>query len=176
MPWLMVNHTRLVRLSAVPMPVFALDVHRGGMPGQPGAELFESLIVPLPALGPEQLFRNRNVNRQSRIRWAQPPGIERHAYDRVHSYSMQMLDLVVSCNSSGNDELFGCCRFQPPHRLEWQASHCAFGINMRVKKCRAKRFKRTDHFERCNVRDFAPAPDRNLAALGVNSENESAFA
>jgi len=36
-PWLSVNHTRLLRLSAVPMPVFALEVQRGGMPGAPGA-------------------------------------------------------------------------------------------------------------------------------------------
>src|SRR5581483_803146 len=38
MPWLRVNQTRLFRLSAVPTPVFALDVHRGGIPGQPGAK------------------------------------------------------------------------------------------------------------------------------------------
>jgi hypothetical protein len=37
MPWLTVNHTRLERLNAVPTPVFALDVQRGGMPGHPGA-------------------------------------------------------------------------------------------------------------------------------------------
>jgi len=32
-----VNHIRLCWLSAVPTPVFALDVQRGGMPGHPGA-------------------------------------------------------------------------------------------------------------------------------------------
>jgi hypothetical protein len=37
MPWLIVNHTLLCWFSAVPMPLFALDVQRGGMPGQPGA-------------------------------------------------------------------------------------------------------------------------------------------
>jgi hypothetical protein len=37
MPWLSVNHTRLSRLTAVPIPLFALDVHRGAMPGQPAA-------------------------------------------------------------------------------------------------------------------------------------------
>src|SRR5688500_11022735 len=38
MPWLRVNHTRLSRLTAVPMPLLALDVHRAGSPGQPGAK------------------------------------------------------------------------------------------------------------------------------------------
>jgi hypothetical protein len=38
-----VNQTLLVRLSAVPTPLFALDVQRGGIPGHPGAYLVESL-------------------------------------------------------------------------------------------------------------------------------------
>jgi hypothetical protein len=50
MPWLKVNHTRLLRFSAVPMPVLALDVQRGGIPGQPGAKILESLMI----------FLNRN--------------------------------------------------------------------------------------------------------------------
>src|SRR5580765_1128953 len=37
MPWLSVNHTRLAAPSAVPRPLFALDVHRAEIPGQPGA-------------------------------------------------------------------------------------------------------------------------------------------
>jgi hypothetical protein len=37
MPWLSVNHTRPLLPSAVPTPVFALDVQRGSLPGQPGA-------------------------------------------------------------------------------------------------------------------------------------------
>src|SRR4051794_13837736 len=37
MPWLSVNQTRLSRLIAVPIPLFALDVQRAGTPGQPGA-------------------------------------------------------------------------------------------------------------------------------------------
>src|SRR5882672_5502132 len=37
MPWLRVNHTRLCRLSAVPTPLLALEVQRGAIPGQPGA-------------------------------------------------------------------------------------------------------------------------------------------
>jgi hypothetical protein len=37
MPWLSVNQTRLVWLRAVPTPVFALEVQRGGIPGQPVA-------------------------------------------------------------------------------------------------------------------------------------------
>ena len=37
MPWLSVNHTRLVGRSDVPSPVLALLVHRGAMPGHPGA-------------------------------------------------------------------------------------------------------------------------------------------
>jgi hypothetical protein len=39
MPWLRVNQTRLSRLTDVPIPLFALDVHRGAMPGQPGAKV-----------------------------------------------------------------------------------------------------------------------------------------
>jgi hypothetical protein len=39
MPWLSVNQTRLSRLTAVPMPLFALDVQRAGIPGQPGAKI-----------------------------------------------------------------------------------------------------------------------------------------
>jgi hypothetical protein len=38
-PWLNVNQTLLLLLSAVPTPVLALDVHRAGIPGPPGAEL-----------------------------------------------------------------------------------------------------------------------------------------
>src|SRR5579875_2214274 len=37
MPWLSVYHTRLIAVSAVPTPLFALEVHRAGMPGRPGA-------------------------------------------------------------------------------------------------------------------------------------------
>ena len=37
MPWLMVNQTWLCKFSAVPTPVFALEVQRGGIPGHPGA-------------------------------------------------------------------------------------------------------------------------------------------
>jgi hypothetical protein len=45
MPWLEVNQTLLCRFSAVPAPVLALDVHRGGMPGHPGAyTVLESLM------------------------------------------------------------------------------------------------------------------------------------
>src|ERR1700690_110672 len=43
MPWLRVNHTRLCWFSAVPTPVFALDVQRGSIPGHPGANCSESL-------------------------------------------------------------------------------------------------------------------------------------
>src|SRR4051812_22160096 len=39
MPWLSVNHTRLSRLTAVPIPAFALDVQRAGRPGHPGANV-----------------------------------------------------------------------------------------------------------------------------------------
>src|SRR5690348_9922478 len=38
MPWLRVNHTRLCRLRAVPTPDLALEVHRGSIPGHPGAK------------------------------------------------------------------------------------------------------------------------------------------
>src|ERR1043166_7417060 len=37
MPWLRVNQTRLRAVSAVPTPLLALEVHRAGMPGDPGA-------------------------------------------------------------------------------------------------------------------------------------------
>src|SRR5436190_3536499 len=37
MPWLIVNHTWLAGLSAVPTPLLAADVQRGSWPGQPGA-------------------------------------------------------------------------------------------------------------------------------------------
>ena len=38
MPWLTVNQTRPLRPRAVPTPLLALEVQRGGMPGQPGAK------------------------------------------------------------------------------------------------------------------------------------------
>ncbi len=44
MPWLTVNQTLLCWLRAVPAPVLALEVQRGGMPGQPGAKRGESLM------------------------------------------------------------------------------------------------------------------------------------
>jgi hypothetical protein len=37
MPWLVVNQTLLCWFKAVPAAVLALEVQRGGMPGQPGA-------------------------------------------------------------------------------------------------------------------------------------------
>jgi hypothetical protein len=40
----MVNHTRLPSLSAEPIPSLALDVHRAGIPGHPGAS---AIISPL---------------------------------------------------------------------------------------------------------------------------------
>ncbi len=43
MPWLTVNQTRLLRRSAVPTADFALDVHRGAMPGAPGGRAWDSL-------------------------------------------------------------------------------------------------------------------------------------
>ena len=39
MPWLRVNQTRLTAERAVPTPLLALEVQRGGMPGQPGASV-----------------------------------------------------------------------------------------------------------------------------------------
>ena len=39
MPWLSVNQTRLTGEIAVPTPLLALEVQRGGMPGQPGASV-----------------------------------------------------------------------------------------------------------------------------------------
>jgi hypothetical protein len=47
MPWLSVNQMRLAGFSAVPTPLLALDVHRGGMPGQPGAYC-KSSMSPTP--------------------------------------------------------------------------------------------------------------------------------
>ena len=38
MPWLSVNQTRLAKLNAVPTPLLALEVQRGVIPGQPGAD------------------------------------------------------------------------------------------------------------------------------------------
>src|SRR5579872_4830058 len=45
MPWLSVNHTRLLRFSAVPMPILALEVQRGSIPGAPGAWRSELLTM-----------------------------------------------------------------------------------------------------------------------------------
>jgi len=39
------NHTRLTGDSAVPTPLFALEVQRGAMPGQPGASVTGSLLM-----------------------------------------------------------------------------------------------------------------------------------
>jgi hypothetical protein len=47
-----VNHTRLCRVSELPTPVFALEVHRGGIPGHPGAKRSdESLTNFYPFIG-----------------------------------------------------------------------------------------------------------------------------
>jgi hypothetical protein len=57
MPWLSVNHTRLLRFSAVPTPLLALEVQRGEMPGHPGAAIVESLTVSSgPGIAPEQII------------------------------------------------------------------------------------------------------------------------
>jgi protein-L-isoaspartate(D-aspartate) O-methyltransferase len=45
MPWLVVNHTRLLEVKAVPTPLFALDVQRGSIPGHPGAKRTVSLTL-----------------------------------------------------------------------------------------------------------------------------------
>jgi hypothetical protein len=51
-PWLSVNHTRLVATSAVPTPLFSLEVHRAGMPGHPGAEFSGGKDTACNQLGP----------------------------------------------------------------------------------------------------------------------------
>src|SRR5579863_937320 len=51
MPWLRVNQTRLCWLRAVPTPVFALEVQRGGIPGQPGAYLMVESLMKISSLG-----------------------------------------------------------------------------------------------------------------------------
>ena len=45
MPWLKVNQTRLDESMAVPIPLLALDVQRGGIPGAPKAWPVLSLLV-----------------------------------------------------------------------------------------------------------------------------------
>jgi hypothetical protein len=45
MPWLMVNQTLLCWFKAVPAPVLALEVQRGGMPGHPGAYSMEESLI-----------------------------------------------------------------------------------------------------------------------------------
>src|SRR6185437_4321473 len=45
MPWLKVNHTRLCRLRAVPIPDLADEVQRGGIPGHPGANCSFSITM-----------------------------------------------------------------------------------------------------------------------------------
>src|SRR5438067_13855740 len=52
MPWLSANHTRLEAVSAVPTPLLALDVQRGGMPGQPGAKTSGSSATEAVSLVP----------------------------------------------------------------------------------------------------------------------------
>src|SRR5579863_8368937 len=47
MPWLRVNQTLLCWLSAVPAPVLALEVQRGGIPGQPGAYCEDKSVMRL---------------------------------------------------------------------------------------------------------------------------------
>src|SRR4051812_10976152 len=44
MPWLSVNHTWLCAVSAVPTPLFALEVQRAAIPGAPGAGQTRSAI------------------------------------------------------------------------------------------------------------------------------------
>jgi hypothetical protein len=54
-PWLSVNHTRLVAASAVPTPLFALEVQRAGMHGHSGAEFsggIKNRLQSARALGP----------------------------------------------------------------------------------------------------------------------------
>src|SRR5476651_2578862 len=46
MPWLSVNQTRERSDSAVPTPLLALDVQRGGMPGWPGAGFMNGMARP----------------------------------------------------------------------------------------------------------------------------------
>ncbi len=64
MPRLGVNQARLLSLRAVPTPVLALEVQRAGIPGPPGAERFEVLMLsvsfcrhwPIPDLLPSLLY------------------------------------------------------------------------------------------------------------------------
>src|SRR6266436_7442292 len=91
MPWLSVNHTRLCRLSAVPTPLLALEVQRGAIPGQPGAN--RSPWLPLTgisrgggwALGrlcepiAASILRGFEWECASQVqRFYQVPGLERH--------------------------------------------------------------------------------------------------
>src|SRR3954447_8599509 len=51
MPWLRVNHTRLLADSAVPTPILSLEVHLDCRPGQPGACPATSLSSPCSGAG-----------------------------------------------------------------------------------------------------------------------------
>src|SRR5687768_10335425 len=108
MPWLRVNHTRLSRLTAVPRPLFALPVHRPGIPGQPGANASSITLMPLL------------MERQVLITVHAPDGVRDPVenYARAHIEQDEMpsqeavFDVVGQCRQGGeNSSGHGRVRF-----------------------------------------------------------------
>jgi hypothetical protein len=56
-----VNQTWLSRLTAVPKPLFALDVQRAGIPGQPGANISVRGMRSFLGMGLDE-FKHRTVD------------------------------------------------------------------------------------------------------------------
>ena len=124
MPWLMVNQTRLASDSAVPTPLFALDVQRAGIPGRPGA----SNMVP------RSVWRRRRRGRRVRRRAitpvasASPPRRRRSATSAGRSVGrMAWAGSTTGCRGPCNTR----CRISALSVAPDEKRHPARGVDRR---------------------------------------------
>ena len=88
---------------------------------------------------------------------------------------MQMLDLLISCNSACRNQLLLRCLPQRPQRIEWNARHQAFRINVRVEEGGTERIESLNCLDRRNISNFAPTTHRNFSAARINGKDQLVY-
>jgi hypothetical protein len=94
---------------------------------------------------------------------------------RPHRSSWRRVDRVAQRSRFPRDnQWFASGRSQAADGVHRNALHQALGIDVRVEECSRERLQRSDHFQRSDCCEFAPAPDRHTALSGIDVSNTSA--
>src|ERR1700722_4986997 len=99
--------------------------------------------------------------------------IDRHSNHCVNFYGVQLRDLLSGGNSAGDDQLPACGFSQLPNRVQRNASHQAFRVDMRIQKRTAPFLKRGHHFHGSDCCQLPPPPNRNAPLLRIDRKNKS---